>query len=236
MVTPVTGSSDFDRFATSYQANLQDALGRWGGESSYYMNEKVRVLSREIGPLKPRRILDFGSGVGEAVPFLVSEFDPQLLVCVDESIDSLRILKTRHPSVVTSKPDGVEYNEFDLVFVANVLHHVEKHERQQLVQDLTRRLRAGGILAIFEHNPLNPVTRRIVSNCLFDEGVRLLRPKEVKHYLQNEGSFSKIQKGYCLFAPEPLKQLRKVDRLLRKFPLGGQFYVIAQLAATSRQG
>ena len=36
-------------------------------------------------------------------------------------------------------------------------------------------LKPGGILALFKHNPRNPLTQRIVSNCVFPDNAVLLR-------------------------------------------------------------
>ena len=52
---------------------------------------------------------------------------------------------------------------------------------------MARVLRPGGIAAIFEHNPLNPLTRRVVSNCVFDEDAVLLRRRRARGLLRQAG-------------------------------------------------
>ena len=205
-----------------------DALGRFGGESSYYLRQKVNLLSRELTYAKPCRILDFGCGIGQAVPFLLEAFAPESLVCTDESRESLNVLREAFPTVRAVGLQEVEDEAFDLIFVANVLHHIEPRLRHDVVRDLCRRLRPQGIVAVFEHNPLNPITRRIVSNCSFDEGVILLSKSETEGYFSEIDGMSIMKSGYCLFTPEPLKRLNWIDSLLRKVPLGGQHFVLAQ--------
>lgn len=205
-----------------------DALGRFGGESSYYLRQKVKLLSRELTYAKPCRILDFGCGIGQAVPFLLEAFSPESLVCTDESKESLNVLREAFPTVRAVGLQEVEDEAFDLIFVANVLHHIEPKLRHDVVRDLCRRLRPQGIVAVFEHNPLNPITRRIVSNCSFDEGVILLSKSETEGYFSDIDGMSIMKSGYCLFTPEPLKRLNWIDSLLRKVPLGGQHFVLAQ--------
>ena len=205
-----------------------DALGRFGGESSYYLRQKVNLLSRELTYAKPCRILDFGCGIGQAVPFLLEAFSPESLVCTDESKESLNVLREAFPTVRAVGLQEVEDEAFDLIFVANVLHHMEPRLRHDVVRDLCRRLRPQGIVAVFEHNPLNPITRRIVSNCSFDEGVILLSKSETEGYFSEIDGMSIVKSGYCLFTPEPLKRLNWIDSLLRKVPLGGQHFVLAQ--------
>ena len=44
-----------------------------------------------------------------------------------------------------------------------------------VIAEMARVTRPGGMVAIIEHNPLNPVTRHIVSRCPFDRDAVLLR-------------------------------------------------------------
>lgn len=204
------------------------ALGRFGGESSYYLSEKVRLLAHQLGAERPRRILDFGAGIGQAVPFLLNTFSPNVLVCADESKESLSVLRGAYPGVEVVEMSELDYGVYDLVFVANVLHHVKQIDRAELVEDLCQRLCPGGVIAVFEHNPFNPVTRRIVSNCDFDEGVILLSAREVKSLLRGVNGMEVERAGYYLFVPEPLKRLNWFEGALRWLPLGGQHFVLAR--------
>jgi hypothetical protein len=54
------------------------------------------------------------------------------------------------------------------------------------VAELWRVTRPGGIAVVFEHNPSNLLTRRVVSNCIFDEGVTLLPHHETESLMRNE--------------------------------------------------
>ena len=218
----------FDDYASSYRAEMGDALGRLGGESSYYLRQKVKLLSRELRLSPPRHVLDFGCGIGQAVPFLLEAFAPDSLVCTDESKESLNMLRASYPNVRAVGLEDVDDEAFDLVFVANVLHHIEPGLRRDVVRNLCRRLRPRGTVAVFEHNPLNPVTRKIVSNCSFDEGVILLSKSESMSYFDGNEDMVIVKAGYCLFTPEPLKKLNWIDSLLHRVPLGGQHFVLAQ--------
>ena len=219
---------NFDHFASSYQAEMSDALGRLGGESTYYLAQKVHLLARELKKSERRRILDFGCGIGLAIPFLIEAFSPDLLVCSDESEESLNILRKEHPDVRALSIEQVGTDEFDLVFVANVLHHIKPTVRQRGIQDLCNRLRPGGVIGVFEHNPFNLITQRIVSKCIFDEGVELLRKSEVLSYFEDSKEMSVVKSGYCLFTPEPLKKVNWIDKYLQWVPFGGQHFVLAQ--------
>ena len=63
---------------------------------------------------------------------------------------------------------------FYLVFIAAVFHHVDFALHQALIKEITRALKKGGRLVLFEHNPLNPLTRYLVKTCVFDLQTKLL--------------------------------------------------------------
>ena len=69
----------------------------------------------------------------------------------------------KNPGVDYIHYDGalipLEDASFDLAFASCVLHHIEPVERARATSELARVLRPGGLVAIYEHNPLNPLTR-----------------------------------------------------------------------------
>ena len=54
---------------------------------------------------------------------------------------------------------------FDVVLAICVLHHVPVSQRYTFVSEMVRVARSGGVVAIFEHNPFNPLTRHAVNSC-----------------------------------------------------------------------
>ena len=85
-------------------------------------------------------------------------------------------------------------------------------------------LDAGGELFLFEHNPYNPITRKIVSECIYDEDAILIKPKELID-LASETHLKYIKHRYCLFVPPKYKFLTKLEKYLGSIPLGGQYWV-----------
>ena len=77
---------------------------------------------------------------------------------------------------------------------------------------------------IFEHNPNNPVTRRLVSTCPFDADAVLLPMRETVRRMR-EAQFGIAEAGYCLFFPGPLAALRPLENFMGWLPLGGQYFV-----------
>ena len=70
---------------------------------------------------------------------------------------------------------------FDLVLAICVFHHIPPSERPYVMREIHRILRPGGIVAVFEHNPLNPLTRYVVKQCEFDIDAELLSLRETNY-------------------------------------------------------
>jgi len=112
---------------------------------------------------------------------------------------------------------------FDLVFAVCVLHHVPPGGRRDaLVGEMARLARPGGLVAIWEHNPWNPLTRHAVARCSFDRDATLLSLAEARRLLRRAG-LSRIESRYGLFFPWRGHGWRRVERLLAQVPLGAQF-------------
>jgi SAM-dependent methyltransferase len=109
---------------------------------------------------------------------------------------------------------------FDVAFAVCVLHHVDPAARRQFTAELARVTRPGGLTVVFEHNPFNPLTRLAVARCEFDEGVELLRRRELQRLLAP--ALREVESRYLLFVPWRAERL---ERALGGVPLGAQYYV-----------
>ena len=72
------------------------------------------------------------------------------------------------------------------------------------------RLKSGGQIFVFEHNPYNPITRHLVNTCSFDADAVLLTRRETIRRLTKAG-FQISSAGYCLFFPQILSALRPLE-------------------------
>jgi hypothetical protein len=79
---------------------------------------------------------------------------------------------------------------------------------------------------IFEHNPLNPLTRAVVGACPFDENAVLIPARTLKARLQASG-FGEVEIAYTAFFPHVLAGLRRFEGALARLPLGAQYYALA---------
>jgi len=226
VVTP--SASNFDQYSESYDDIMRFALGRVGGESTYYLSQKAWLLRKLTVGTSFSTVIDFGSGIGSAVPFLKEQFSPSRLFCVDESEESLRKVAEKFPDVSTAQLSEISCESVDLVFVANVLHHIPVDSRLLVLEEVTSKLKIGGVLAVFEHNPNNPLTKKVVSSCEFDEGVDLLNSSELQRLIEKMKTMKMRKAGHCTFIPEPFKLVRKLDWILRRIPIGAQHYLVSE--------
>jgi ubiquinone/menaquinone biosynthesis C-methylase UbiE len=226
--------AEFDRFADEYLAIHAKNIALTGESTDYFARYKVDEIKRvwrERRLPDPRTILDFGSGIGGALPHLRASFPAAEIIATDVSARSLEIAEHRHPGVARfvlyagSGPLAPDAS-VDLAYSACVFHHIDEGEHHDLLSGLRRTLTPGGALIVYEHNPINPVTRYIVATCPFDENAVLISAGKLRRRLLDAG-FSKVEIGYVGFFPAALSGLRALDPFLKHVPLGAQYYALA---------
>jgi len=79
---------------------------------------------------------------------------------------------------------------------------------------------------VFEHNPRNPLTQRIVSNCVFDKNAVLLRSETTRSLIRQAG-FTDLIERFIFSIPPSGRFLRSVDLLLGRLPFGAQYFIKA---------
>jgi SAM-dependent methyltransferase len=226
--------AEFDKFAEEYRA-LHAANIRWSGERPEYFAEyKIRDIAEELARDKvvARRALDFGAGVGYSVPFFARHLPAARVTCLDVSRKSLEVGAARHGDAAEFEHfDGrrIPHGDgtFDVALASCVFHHIPHDEHVALLAELKRVLAPGGRLFVFEHNPLNPLTRHAVNTCAFDEHARLVHAPTMRRRVRAAG-FAAPEVRYRIFFPHALRALRPLERRLRWLPLGAQYYVTAR--------
>ena len=224
----MTNKVDFDDYTENYNQLLKDGTGFFSSSEVYFAKYKIDLVRKQVDrPVK--KILEYGCGIGRNIPFLQQAFPDAVISGSDISNASLEIARRDNMEVEFFLED--EHTEasdlYDVVFVAGVFHHIPIIQRSAVAKTLFSRLAPDGQLFIFEHNPYNPVTRRIVNNCPYDEDAVLLKPSELKRILR-EAAFAIERKEYCLFVPPSLSVLARIESKLGWLPLGGQYWVQAR--------
>ena len=221
---------DFDEFADGYESSLTSALGMFGGENSYFTTRKVEIIAQIAVNQNHFRILDYGCGIGLLTGILREQFPVAEIWGSDISATSMKIAKMNNPTMVEANDDELPLGHFDYVVLSNVLHHVSPVSRNNLLVKISKTLNEKGKLIIFEHNKLNPVTRKIVDRCEFDVGVELLSKSSCTRMFDDSGNFEVIDSGYFLVFPPILKKLRHLESFFNKLPVGAQFWLLAELS------
>jgi SAM-dependent methyltransferase len=223
------GKIDFDDYSANYDALLHESTKLYAEDSEYFARYKVDLIKGATRhPV--RRILEYGCGTGRNIAYLQTAFPDAEIVGTDVSAASLDVARAANPKARFEVEDeGLDPGTFDLIFVASVFHHIPPTERPTVMRTLARRLAPGGSIDIFEHNPFNPVTRRIVSTCPFDADAVLLKPGELRTLFREAGLDLKRQ-SYCLFVPPKLSWLLPLEKHLGWLPLGGQYWISAAQA------
>lgn len=218
----------FDRFAADYEGILDRAVALSGESSSYFAEYKARYLAGVMPLGFAGRVLDFGCGVGLLSACMRRRWPLARIDGFDVSDGSLaRVAPTLASAGLFTSDTGRLASDYDLVVLGNVLHHIPPAERRATVGDLAGRLAPRGRLAIVEHNPANPLTRRTVARCPFDEGVELLPAKESTGHLAAAG-LRLLRRDYIVFLPRPLAWLRPLEPRLAWLPLGAQYMAIGE--------
>ena len=229
--------AEFDKFADEYR-NLHAANITLSGEDPEYFAEyKVIDIAKEFGREHSiaRTALDFGAGVGYSVPFFARHMPDTRVTCLDVSRKSLDLGAARHGAAAEFRHfDGQQIpfadGTFDVALASCVFHHIPHAEHVALLAEIRRVLAPGGRLFIFEHNPLNPLTRHAVNTCAFDEHAELILAPTMQRRVRDAG-FATARVRYRIFFPHALRGLRPLEARLTWLPLGAQYYVAAQKAS-----
>ena len=222
----------FDEFAEDYRDIHTKNIEITGGDSSYFAEHKIKEIKKKES-LDGINFLDFGCGDGIISDFFNNYFPSSEYTGVDISSDSILQAKNiRSSSSNFLIFDGLNLpfkdDTFDVVFVACVFHHIQFEMHQAIMTEILRVLKKGGRLYVFEHNPYNPITRRIVNTCPFDKDAILLKPSYLKTTLLNVG-FNEVRIQYVLFFPRHalFNFLICLEDRLQKIPIGGQYFSLS---------
>jgi SAM-dependent methyltransferase len=236
--------AEFDAFAADYAGGMDNPLKALAGASGDdFLGVKLDWLLRHVLTPERRRsnfrILDYGCGRGDFLNLMARRGITLDMTGSDISTGMLQE-GARHwpkdaplPRFLAQNGAAVPLADgaVDLIVISSVLHHVAPAERNAVYAELHRLLKPGGEVVVFEHNPLNPVTRYVVAHTPIDANAILLGAGEASAGLTQAG-FVAPRCNYIMFAPPRLGALaRLVDRLLFWLPLGAQYAVLARKRA-----
>lgn len=226
--------TNFDTYSANYKAILAQSTGEDLESASYFAWQKVNHVIRSCPNNKKfNRILDYGCGVGMSLRPLRQMFPVAEIVGTDPSQKSLDIAAKEnidcHIKMLTLEDlSQANYTEhFDLIYVSCVFHHIDTMHHINTLRKLRGLCSGTGQIAIFEHNPANPITRTIVRNCPFDEGVSLISPRALRNNMKAVG-WKGLRRTYISFIPPKLKRFKSIESFLGWCPLGAQYMITAK--------
>ncbi|HTB52366.1 MAG TPA: class I SAM-dependent methyltransferase [Ferruginibacter sp.] len=223
---------DFDDFATDYRSIHSANIKLSGADSFYFVQMKVQLL-QQFEKNGAAKVLDIGCGDGATALFMQQYFPQWQIQGIDISSKSIEVATHRNlsnASFSVYNGTAISYADeiFDVIFIAGVLHHVTFSLHETIVKEIQRLLKKGGRLYLFEHNPLNPVTKYLVNTCVFDKDARLLKSSYTTKLLQ-QNKLAVAQKQFIIFFPRKgmFSKLIFLEKYLQWLPFGGQYFIKA---------
>ena len=231
--TPGMSEKIFDEYASDYSNSVNAALEVYGVKQDFFTRQKSFLfnhLLKQAG-LEPSEVdlVDVGCGTAQIHSLIGGSLGS--VVGVDVSEESLKEARSQFPQNKYVHYDGsvlpLETASADAAIAICVFHHVPPENWQQLANEMMRILRPEGMALIIEHNPWNPITRRIVSSCPIDDDAVLLNRRETAALLEKSGGV-KIESKSILTIPPIGRVLSHMDLLLGSLPFGAQYYTLAR--------
>lgn len=225
--------TEFDLLADNYINLHEKNIYIYGEAPDYFSEYKILDVSRLVNKLKlnPSNILDFGSGVGNSLPYFKKYFPNTFINCADVSAKSLEKSESRFPSkgnyLLIDKDIPLPSLSQDLVFSSCVFHHIPHEEHLYWLSEMFRVTKPGGSIFIYEHNPLNPFTVYTVNNCPLDTNAKLIKGNDLSLQINGTGWID-ANVSYKLFFPAFMSLLRPLECHLEWCELGAQYRIFAR--------
>ena len=173
-----------------------------------------RFILKLIGPLAGKRLLDIGSGLGESsVYFALQGADVTALDISPGMIETALNLGKRYgvrlSGVVSAAEElNVPSEGYDLVYIANAVHHVQ--DRARMFSEIRRTLKPGGRFFSYDpiaYNPVINVYRKMATEVRTADERPLTRAdvKLASQYFSNFGHREFWIASLALFAKYYLK-------------------------------
>ena len=224
--------AEFDEFAGDYDAALNKGLALSGEGKEFFAAGRMQWLARLFEKMgeSPRVAVDFGCGTGTATPYFFETLGVEKLTGTDLSEKSLETARKQwsdFPNATFTATGSESPGEADLVYCNGVFHHIPPANRAAAIRQIAAALKPGGLFALWENNPWNPVTRYAMSRVPFDRDAILVWPSQARRLLR-EGGLEVLRTDYVFFFPKLLGAFRGLEPSLCKVPFGGQYLALGR--------
>ncbi|HYV07784.1 MAG TPA: methyltransferase [Blastocatellia bacterium] len=232
MPAPFLSHAAFDEYAGDYEHALNKGVSLSGESPDYFAGKRVEYTARWLHALRtppPRRVADFGCGVGNSIPHFRRHFPQAELLGMDVSAASIDRAREVHGDssrfLVLNEASGTA--ESELVYCNGVFHHIAPRDREAWAARVREMLAPGGYFALWENNPWNPGTRMVMRRIPFDRDAVPLAPGESRAMLAGAG-FEIVGTRFRFYFPNMLSGFRRLERFGERLPLGAQYCVLAR--------
>lgn len=130
-----------------------------------------RFILEQMGPLKGKKLLDIGGGLGESSVYFalrgahVTVVDISPLM-VATALGLGRKFGVQLEGIISRAEDlNLPAATYDIIYTANTIHHV--HDRRSLFEQMNRALKPGGMFFSYDplvYNPIINIYRRMATD------------------------------------------------------------------------
>lgn len=131
------------------------------------------LVWRQLGDIRNKRILDFGSGIGVTANYLAEKNQVVAIEPSQEDVEN-RWKDYHYEQLVgsTDKLRMLESESFDMIICHNVLEYAQ--DRAEIVKEFARILKGHGVISLVKHNRPGRVMQMVVLLNNFEHAHSLL--------------------------------------------------------------
>lgn len=120
-----------------------------------------RIVWNQLGEIRGKKILDFGSGIGVTANYLAKHNDV-IAIEPDEKSVKMRWADNPYTQITGSRDELCKFADeaFDMIICHNVLEYAE--DREDIVKEFGRILKPDGKVSIVKHNRAGRVMQMVV--------------------------------------------------------------------------
>jgi SAM-dependent methyltransferase len=230
-------AADLFDLSNEYTRMLDKGIRLSGEDQRFFIAGRIRHVQEHLPPdWRPRRILDFGCGIGHTAQCLAEAFPEAEVAGFDTSNNALAQAQASYGSPrIHFHPALPSGENFDLCYTNGVFHHIAPDQRPGALQMIYDSLAPGGYFAFFENNPWNPGTCWVMSRIPFDRDAITIAPPEGRRIVEGAGFELCGAMRFLFYFPRLLAPLRFSEPWLSRLPLGAQYCVLASRPKRANQ-
>lgn len=120
-----------------------------------------RIVWKQLGDIRNKKILDFGSGIGVTANYFAEHNDVTAIEPDEESI-KIRWADHQYTQIVGSTQELRKFDDetLDMIICHNVLEYAE--DRPDIVKEFARILKPNGKISVAKHNRAGRVMQMVV--------------------------------------------------------------------------